>query len=86
LSPRESAPGTLDDYAFTVNACIDGWLASGEMNFYRAAVKLADSMIEEFHDASSGGFFDTSAPLNEAAAGFSHSCRQSHGCDGVAAA
>ena len=65
LSPRESAPGTLDDYAFTVNACIDGWLASGEMNFYRAAVKLADSMIEEFHDASSGGFFDTSAPLND---------------------
>jgi len=65
LSPRESAPGTLDDYAFTVNACIDGWLASGEMKFYRAAVKLADAMIEQFHDASSGGFFDTSAPLND---------------------
>jgi hypothetical protein len=65
LSPRESAPGTLDDYAFTVNACIDGWLASGEMMFYRAAIKLADAMIEQFHDASSGGFFDTSAPLND---------------------
>jgi uncharacterized protein YyaL (SSP411 family) len=65
LSPRESAPGTLDDYAFTVNACIDGWLASGEMMFYGAAIKLADAMIEQFHDASSGGFFDTSAPLND---------------------
>ena len=65
LRPRESAPGTLDDYAFTVNACIDGWLASGEMKFYRAAVKLADAMIEQFHDASAGGFFDTSAPLND---------------------
>jgi len=65
LSPRESAPGTLDDYAFTVNACIDGWLASGAMKFYRAAVKLADAMIEQFHDASAGGFFDTSAPLND---------------------
>ena len=65
LSPREKAPGTLDDYAFTVNACIDGWLASGEMKFYRAAIKLADAMIEQFHDASSGGFFDTSAPLND---------------------
>lgn len=65
LSPRESAPGTLDDYAFTVNACIDGWLASGEMKFYRAAGKLADAMIEQFHDASAGGFFDTSAPLND---------------------
>ncbi len=64
-APRESAPGTLDDYAFTVNACIDGWLASGEMKFYRAAVKLADAMIEQFHDASGGGFFDTSAPLND---------------------
>ncbi len=65
LSPRESAPGTLDDYAFTVNACMDGWLASGEMKFYRAAMKLADAMIEQFHDASSGGFFDTSAPIND---------------------
>ncbi|MGD1107708.1 MAG: thioredoxin domain-containing protein [Terracidiphilus sp.] len=65
LSPREKAPGTLDDYAFTVNACIDGWLASGEMKFYRAAIKLADAMIEQFHDASAGGFFDTSAPLND---------------------
>ncbi len=65
LRPRESAPGTLDDYAFTVNACIDAWLASGEMKFYNAAIKLADAMIEQFHDASAGGFFDTSAPLND---------------------
>ena len=35
------------------------------MKFYRAAVKLADAMIEQFHDASGGGFFDTSAPLND---------------------
>jgi hypothetical protein len=65
LRPREIAPGTLDDYAFTVNACIDAWLASGEMKFYNAAIKLADAMIEQFHDASAGGFFDTSAPLND---------------------
>jgi hypothetical protein len=65
LRPRESAPGTLDDYAFTVNACIDGWLASGEMKFYNAAIKLADAMIEQFYDASAGGFFDTPAPLND---------------------
>jgi uncharacterized protein YyaL (SSP411 family) len=65
LRPHESAPATLDDYAFTVNACIDAWLASGEMKFYTAAIKLADAMIEQFHDASSGGFFDTSAPLND---------------------
>jgi uncharacterized protein YyaL (SSP411 family) len=69
LRPRDTAPATLDDYAFTVNACIDAWLASGEMKFYRAAIKLADAMIEQFHDASSGGFFDTSAPLNDEPAG-----------------
>jgi len=63
--PREKAPGTLDDYAFTVNACIDGWLASGDMKYYRAAIALADGMIEQFHDASGGGFFDTPAPLND---------------------
>ena len=65
LRPLESAPGTLDDYAFTVNACVDAWLASGEMKFYNAAIKLADAMIEQFHDASGGGFFDTSSPLND---------------------
>jgi uncharacterized protein len=65
LRPRDNAPATLDDYAFTVNACIDAWLASGDMKFYRAAIKLADAMIEQFHDASAGGFFDTSAPLND---------------------
>ncbi len=64
VAPEESAPGTLDDYAFTVHACIDAWMASGEMKYYHAAIKLADDMIEQFHDASSGGFFDTSAPLN----------------------
>ena len=61
---EETAPGTLDDYAFTVHACIDAWMASGEMEYYEAAIKLADEMIEQFHDATPGGFFDTSAPLN----------------------
>jgi hypothetical protein len=56
---EENAPGTLDDYAFTVNACIDAWSASGNMNFYRAALKLADAMIARFHDSTGGGFFDT---------------------------
>jgi uncharacterized protein YyaL (SSP411 family) len=65
LAPLEKVAGTLDDYAFTVNACVDAWLASGEMRYYRAAVKLADSMIEQFHDAPGGGFFDISAPTND---------------------
>jgi hypothetical protein len=56
---QENAPGTLDDYAFTVNACIDAWFTSGNMNFYRVARKLADAMIARFRDTAGGGFFDT---------------------------
>ena len=58
----EKLPATLDDYAFTIHACIDAWTASGEMRYYGAAVKLADAMIAHFHDAANGGFFDTAAP------------------------
>jgi hypothetical protein len=55
----EKAPGTLDDYAFTVHACIDAWIASGEMSYYHAAVKLADAMIARFYDRNAGAFFDS---------------------------
>ena len=58
--PAEQGLGTLDDYAFTVHACIDAWLASGNMNFYRAATMIADAMIELFYDPKGGGFFDRS--------------------------
>ncbi len=68
-TPESQAPGTLDDYAFTIHACIDGWLASGEMKYYQAAVKLADAMIAAFHDRASGGFFDATAPADTAPLG-----------------
>jgi hypothetical protein len=58
----EKVPGTLDDYAFTVHACVDAWQASGEMSFYQAAVKLADAMIERFYDRAADAFFDAAAP------------------------
>jgi len=61
-APAEKVPGTLDDYAFTVHACIDAWLAGGNMNFYRVAVKLADAMIDRFYDRAAGAFYDTAAP------------------------
>ena len=56
---REKIPGTLDDYAFTLHACVDAWVASGEMSFYRAALKLADAMLSSFYDRTSGAFYDT---------------------------
>jgi uncharacterized protein YyaL (SSP411 family) len=64
----EKIAGTLDDYAFTIHACIDAWLATGKMNFYRVAVKLADAMIARFYDETAGAFYDAAAP-GEAALG-----------------
>jgi uncharacterized protein YyaL (SSP411 family) len=61
-APADKVPGTLDDYAFTVHACIDAWFASGEMNYYRAAVKLADALIARFYDRTAGAFYDAAAP------------------------
>jgi hypothetical protein len=57
----EKVTGTLDDYAMTVHACIDGWIASGEMRYYQAAVMLADAMIAKFYDRTAGAFFDTAS-------------------------
>jgi len=61
--PAAEAPGTLDDYALTLHACLDAWLASGEMQYYRAAVNLANAMIDRFADQAAGAFFDT--PVSE---------------------
>jgi uncharacterized protein YyaL (SSP411 family) len=61
-SAAEKVPGTLDDYAFTVHACIDAWLASGKMNYYQVGMKLADAMVARFYDRTAGAFFDAAAP------------------------
>ncbi|MGA8086022.1 MAG: thioredoxin domain-containing protein [Terracidiphilus sp.] len=67
--PAERVAGTLDDYAMTVHACIDGWIASGDMRYYRAAVKLADAMIAKFYDRTAGAFFDSAAGTDGAPLG-----------------
>ncbi len=59
LAPAEPIPATLDDYAFTIHACIDGWLAGADMRYYNAAVTLADAMIARFYDRTAGAFFDS---------------------------
>ena len=51
----------LDDYAFLTHACLDGWLATGAMKYYQAALDLADRMVAEFYDPVGGGFFDAAA-------------------------
>jgi uncharacterized protein YyaL (SSP411 family) len=61
LALAERVAGTLDDYAFTIHACIDGWLASGKIRYYRAAMTLAGAMIERFYDRTAGAFYDTAS-------------------------
>jgi uncharacterized protein YyaL (SSP411 family) len=53
--------GMLDDYAFLIHACLDGWLATGALKYYQAAGDLAERMIAEFYDPTGGAFFDATA-------------------------
>jgi uncharacterized protein YyaL (SSP411 family) len=54
---RDTA-GVLDDYAFTVIACLDAYEATSALSYFRFARSIADAMIARFFDSSSGGFFD----------------------------
>jgi uncharacterized protein YyaL (SSP411 family) len=51
-------PGVLDDYAFTVHACLDAWQATASLAYYQHAVAIADAMIARFYDRTGDGFFD----------------------------
>jgi uncharacterized protein len=52
-------PGGLDDYAFTVMACLDAYEVTADLSYFRFARSIADAMISRFFDPVSGGFFDT---------------------------
>ena len=58
-------PGMLDDYAFTVWACLDAYEASGDLTYFKFGRKIADSMISRFYDETAGGFSDTEKSLGE---------------------
>ncbi|MFB3915463.1 MAG: thioredoxin domain-containing protein [Terriglobales bacterium] len=51
--------GVLDDYAFTVSACLDAYEATADMTYFNFARRIADAMLEKFYDPKDGGFFDT---------------------------
>ena len=51
--------GVLDDYAFTVIACLDAYEATADLSYFRFARSIADAMVARFFDPVSGGFFDT---------------------------
>ena len=62
----EDVPGTLDDYAMTVHACIDGWIATGADAVLPGSREACRSMIAKFYDRTAGAFFDT-APAADGA-------------------
>jgi uncharacterized protein len=56
---RREVPAVLDDYAFTVVACLDAYEATADLSYFNFARRIADTMVEHFFDPVSGGFFDT---------------------------
>jgi hypothetical protein len=56
---RRQIPGVLDDYAFTVIACLDAYEATTDLSYFKFAGRIADAMVAQFFDPVSGGFFDT---------------------------
>jgi uncharacterized protein len=55
---KRRVPGVLDDYAFTINACLDAYEASADLSYFHFAEKIAEAMITRFSDPHEGGFFD----------------------------
>ena len=62
---HRAVAGMLDDYAFTVNACLDAYEATGDLSYFNFGNRIADAMIENFFDPVGGGFFDSQQSGNE---------------------
>ncbi len=56
---RRDTAGVLDDYAFTVIACLDAYEATADLSYFRFAREIAEAMADGFYDRAGGGFFDT---------------------------
>ena len=56
---RREIAGLLDDYAFTVIACLDAYETTADLSYFNFARRIAEAMIQKFFDSTSGGFFDT---------------------------
>lgn len=70
LNPSASpAPGTLDDYAFTLHAVLDAWSSTGDMRYYHAAESLAEALATRFFarnaDGLSGAFNDSDGTVQK---------------------
>ena len=66
---RRETAGVLDDYAFTVIACLDAYEATADLSYFRFGRAIADAMIDRFFDPVGGGFFDVEASGESGALG-----------------
>jgi len=53
--------GLLDDYAYTIIACLDAYETTADLSYFTFGRRIADAMIQRFHDDTGGGFFDSEA-------------------------
>ena len=58
-------PAHIDDYAFMINASIDLYETTFEIEYLKRAIKLNDILMKEFWDEQSGGFYFTSSTSEE---------------------
>ena len=65
---RRETSGVLDDFAFSVIACLDAYKATADMSYFKFARTIADSMIARFFDPVAGGFFDVAGATARVAA------------------
>jgi uncharacterized protein YyaL (SSP411 family) len=63
--PEIAVPGVLDDYAFTVIACLDAYEGTADLSYFRFARAIGDAMVAGFFDSFAGGFFDTRVSADE---------------------
>ncbi|MEO6120067.1 MAG: thioredoxin domain-containing protein [Terriglobales bacterium] len=63
---KRQLAGGLDDYAFTIIACLDAYEATGVLTYFTFARAIADAMLRRFSDNTSGGFFDTDSTADPA--------------------
>jgi uncharacterized protein YyaL (SSP411 family) len=57
LNGASSGTAFADDYAYTVQAMLDLYQASGEIGWFEHAIRLQQIMTEEFGDGDGGAFF-----------------------------
>ena len=57
-APARLSAGLLDDYAFTVLACLDAYETTADMAYFKEAVAISEQMVKRCYDNEGGGFFD----------------------------